>query len=55
MLITAPTARRVVLLALMLASLVALADGVARRELQQATGELTFVMAAAPLVGTSKE
>lgn len=38
MLLTALTVRRFLLLGLMLAGLIALADGVARYELQQATG-----------------
>jgi len=42
MLISVPAFRRGLLLALMLASLIALADGVARHELQRATSEMAF-------------
>ena len=55
MLIPALTIRRCMLLALMLASLVALADGVARHELQRATGEMAIATAAIQPVGASDE
>ena len=47
MLISVPAFRRCMMLALMLASLIALADGVARHELQRATSEMTFAVAGA--------
>jgi len=46
MLVPALTIRRCLLLALMLASFVALADSVARHELQRATGEMALAVAA---------
>lgn len=46
MYIPALTIRRCLLLALMLASLAALADGVARFELRRATSEMAFAVAA---------
>ena len=45
MLIPVLTVRRCMLLGLMLAGLVALADGIARHELQRATSELAFAVA----------
>ncbi len=47
MLIFVPAFRRCMLLALILASLIALADGVARHELQRATGEIVLAVASA--------
>ena len=44
MLIPALTVRRILLLGLMLASLVVLADNVARNELENAMGDLAFAM-----------
>lgn len=49
------TVRRCVLLGLLLASLVVLADGVARHELQQATGEMAFTVAGAQVADASDE
>jgi hypothetical protein len=46
MLIPALTIRRCMPLGLMLAGLIALADGVARHELQRATSEMAFAVAA---------
>ncbi len=45
MLIPRLTIRRCMILALLLAGLVVLADGVARHELQGATSEMAFAMA----------
>ncbi|MCJ2135556.1 hypothetical protein MKK69_16295 [Methylobacterium sp. J-026] len=42
MLLPTPTVRRFLLLGLMLASLIALADGIARHELQRATSVMAF-------------
>ncbi|MCJ2067949.1 hypothetical protein MKK75_03850 [Methylobacterium sp. J-030] len=47
MLIPVPALRRFMMLALTLASLIALADGVARHELQRATSEMGFAVAGA--------
>jgi hypothetical protein len=47
MLIPVLTVRRFLLLGLMLAALIALADGVARHELQRATSEMAFAVAGA--------
>jgi hypothetical protein len=47
MLIPVLTVRRFLLLGLMLAALIALADGVARHELQRATNEMAFAVAGA--------
>lgn len=44
MLLPVLSVRRFLLLGLMLASLVALADGIARYELQQAAGGVAFVV-----------
>jgi hypothetical protein len=46
MLIPALTFRRCLMLGLMLAGLISLADGVARHELQRATSEMAFAVAA---------
>ena len=46
MLVPALTIRRCIVLGLMLASLVALADVVARYELRRATSEMAFAVAA---------
>ncbi|XYD10164.1 hypothetical protein R1A27_06525 [Methylobacterium sp. NMS12] len=45
MLVPKLTFRRCMVLGLMLAALVALADGVARQELRQATNEMAFAAA----------
>ena len=45
--ISVPAFRHCMLLALMLASLIALADGIALYELQQATGGVAFTVAGA--------
>ena len=55
MLIPALTICRCLLLGLMLVGLVALADGVARHELQKATGEMAFIVAGAQLADASDE
>ena len=55
MLIPVLTVRRWLLLGLMLASLVALADGVARHELQKATGEMAFAVAGAQVADASDD
>lgn len=47
MLISVPAFRRCLLLGLGLAGLIALADGVARHELQRATSEMAFAVAGA--------
>ncbi|MBP1183778.1 hypothetical protein [Methylobacterium sp. PvR107] len=47
MLVPALPIRRCLLLGFMLAGLIALADGVARHELQQATGGVAFAVAGA--------
>ncbi|MCJ2017155.1 hypothetical protein MKK84_06920 [Methylobacterium sp. E-065] len=47
MLLPVLSVRRFLLLGMMLASLVALADGIARYELQQATGGVAFTAAGA--------
>jgi hypothetical protein len=47
MLIPVLTIRRCLLLGLMLAGLIAVADGVARHELQRATSDMAFAVAAA--------
>lgn len=47
MLLPVLSVRRFLLLGMMLAGLVALADGVARHELQRATSEMAFAMAGA--------
>ncbi|APT31396.1 hypothetical protein MCBMB27_02105 [Methylobacterium phyllosphaerae] len=46
MLVPALTIRRCIVLGLMLGSLVALADGVARYELRRAASEMAFAVAA---------
>lgn len=55
MLISTLTVCRCLLLGFTLASLVALADGIARYELRQATGEMAFAIAAAQLADMSDE
>ncbi|MBE7157400.1 MAG: hypothetical protein INR62_02995 [Rhodospirillales bacterium] len=45
MLLPVLSVRRFLLLGLMLAGLIALADGIARYELQQAAGEMAFAVA----------
>ncbi|MCJ2048480.1 hypothetical protein [Methylobacterium sp. J-070] len=55
MLIPKLTVRRCVILGLMLTGLLALADGIARYELQQATGEMASVTAGAQLADASRE
>ena len=55
MLLPVLSVRRFLLLGMMLAGLVALADGVARYELQQATGEMAFTVAAAQPADVSDE
>jgi hypothetical protein len=53
---TPPSAiRRLMMLGLILASLVALADSVARHEVRRATSEMAFADAAAQPVGASGE
>ena len=55
MLISTLTVRRCLLLGLMLACLIALADGVARHELQKAAGEMAFAVTGAQVADASDE
>ncbi|MGH1591801.1 hypothetical protein ACRBEV_29690 [Methylobacterium phyllosphaerae] len=55
MLIPKLTVRRCVLLGLMLAGLIMLADGFARHELQQATGEVAAIVIGTQLANASDE
>ncbi|GJE14841.1 MULTISPECIES: hypothetical protein [Methylobacterium] len=55
MLLPVLTVRRCLLVGLMLAGLIALADATARHELQTATGEMAFAAAGAQLADASDE
>ncbi|WP_456686725.1 hypothetical protein [Bradyrhizobium sp. P5_C11_2] len=55
MLIPALTVRRCLLLGFMLAGLIVLADGFARHELQQASGEVAAMVAGTQLANASDE
>ncbi|APT35113.1 hypothetical protein MCBMB27_05822 (plasmid) [Methylobacterium phyllosphaerae] len=55
MIIPASAIRRLMMLGLMLAALIALADSVAQNEVRRATSEMAFAAAAARPVGASDE